>query len=1095
MTIDNPNIIPRPIVSSTGTLTAASQVELNDNSSVENAVTLTRQGGFIWLFDASTSATDPGPGNFRFDNANIASVTNIYLDKVGENARLDEYISQLISGSYIWLQDILDPSFNVLFSTDAAVGDTGGATGYFTLSVAYQRHVGTLNVTAGRRFRFEFLTIAGAGGGGSGPTNEEIQDLVAGFITAGTGLTKSYDDPGNELTLSLPNNFLAELAETDTNTFPASNRLEVDTPIQLSFIRFWLRSDEVTPANIDNAGTGLRIDEANGDLDNDGPTFSLNTNDDQTRIYFTLPDNYINLPTDLNTLWLVVKDDEGNIVDTVNVGAHATEQTSLSAEAAGMVYLFTSGLNGGSFIHYRANQTLEFFTLTVDQFFEIPQANVDNVDFTRVIKDLTEEQLEGDLQAKINAVNDIPHDDQFKLDQFVEQSTDSAPAALTGSDTIYHKLGAYDTNASEYYTTDFDTGLPPSFDSGGTTWTVVAPHDRTITSFSGLESGSVNADEVDSDVTLNGATGTFNVYRVTIPVQASATNFFVPFGTTRTVTEINPTSLVKIARDNVDPTFLATIENTQNPSTDNLRITALENKVAVIYPLAPDVDALEEWGDIYVPERAVQGVDITEGYSLLADYRGDATHYESASVTYSDAGTNVVTYTGLTSDLRRAFGFKVSGPADQVLMWLVDGANRIPFIDMTAAGNYRINNYTQARTSGTPVENEIIEVAPSQGTDRILAVGVGNAIFEIPAYPSGATVTSRSFNIDVDILVNGVDTEAGHFININVPETEEVRDRAEIRGTANLGPLHGYRHVTFTIDYRFTNPSPGDYRLIVTLQDAPSDVTVSLNDTDLIRSYTPADTVTRTDNFVTFTDPGGDYTFAGENELLVAFLAEPNNRMNAVPVTFDAASQVHELNDRTVPVPVHGFEDVEIPDQTALTGFEFRTFLADHYFRHSELATLIRGNATQWDYGLARLRTVSTTHAVTEPIDLAAGSTIGGVEPTTFDNRQLDVYQATGTGTGAGELVNNVTLPADYTDYDYVIVTEMATGTPNEWRHNTIPTTLLNSGHVADDNDFIRIQGNSDLTWNRTTRVLDVPGVTQTIYLVRLIKVGGFVSS
>lgn len=1081
MTITNPNLIPRPIVSSTGTLTAAVQVQLNDDSSVESAITNVRQSGLTWLLDTGI-VPNPADNSFSFDNATIGSVTNIYLDKTGEHGRLDEYIAQLVSGSFVWVQRADDPSFNALFTTNAAVGDTGGATGYFTLPVTFRRSVGTYTPTSGDRYIFHFLTISGTGGGGVGPTDEEIQDLVAGFLTAGTGITKVYDDPNNTLTLSLPNNFLAELDEVDTNTFTD----RVDVPADATFVRFWLRSDIVTPSTVNTPGVGLIIAEANGTLDDNGPTFSQGSNDSNVYVYVTLPDTFLDDPgTDLNNIYVVIKDSDGTIADTVQFGPNFILQSDIDGNVAGRPYRSNSGLNGGSLLHYQNNQTLELFVVTVDQFFDLPLANVDNVDLTRAIKNLPETALAGDLQAKINVVNDVPADDQFKLDQFVEQSTTSTPAALTGTDTIYYRTRGYSTNSADYFTTDFDTGLPPSFDSGGTTWTVVATHQRTITSFSGLESGSVNADLIDNDVTLTGASGTFNVYRVTIPLQASATNFFVPFGTEDTVTEINPTSLVKIDRTNVQPDFLSHIENANGTTSESARLTALENKVSTLYPLAPDVDALTNWGDIYVPERAQQEVVLTQGYDLVADYRGASTRYESTGVTYSDTGTNVVTYTGLSESLQRGFGFKVNAPANQVLMWLIDGASRIPFIDMTVGGNYRVNNYTQAATASQPT-TETSFIAPGAGTDGVIAVSGSNAIFIIPDYPAGATVTSRSASVGFDVLVNGADTQGEHFESFDIPETQEAQDRIQRTFNIFLGPLHGNRTVTVTIDYRFVVAAGPQYRFIFTLQAAPSDVTIRVQDVAVTRTYTPASTTTRTDDFQILQDAGGDYTFTGENELLMVFHPVPqSNIMNVVPVAVDSTGSIDELNDRNVPVPVHGFEDVEIPDTVALPSFEFRTFRANHYLNHSDLSSLLGDRTVQWVYGKARLRTVASIHAINEAIDLASGSTINGVTIPGGNLTPNVVYQATGIGTGAGELVASVALPADYTSYDFVHIAEYDNAS-TEWRHTDLSTVLLASG-LVDVNHNVRLQGATDMTWTSGTRTLALVGGAQEIALVILV--------
>lgn len=1082
MAITNPNIIPRPIVSSTGSLTAASQIELTDATSVENALGLIRQSGFVWLYDSTTDA-DPTNNSFSFDNVTIGSITNIYLDKDGENARIDEYLTQFSSGSFVWVQSQKDPSFNILFTTNGVVSDTGGATGYFTIPVTYNRHVGTFNPTVGDRYTFHFLAITGAGGGGAGPTNEEIEDLVAGFITAGTGVTKQYDDPAGTLTLSLPNNFLAELSEVDTNTFTD----RVDAPGDASFVRIWLRTGLVTPTNINDPGTGLLISEANGDLPNTGSTFSQTTNANNVYVYFTLPDSFVD-PLDLNTLYLVRKDPDGNIVDTIQVGSNFVLQSDIDGAAAGRPYRSNSGLDGGSFLHYVNNQTLELFIVTVNQFFDIPQVNADNVDFTRGVKNLPESALAGSVQAKLNYNHGIPDDDQFKLDQLVEVSTTSASATLTGSDTIYYKRGAFSDTLSDYFTTDFDTGLPPSFDQS-TTWLVAVPHNHTITSLVGVESGTGTATLFKDDVLITGATGTFNLYTCVVSSTSSGTNFYLFVGTRVTITEIDPTDLFKIDRDNVQPDFLTHIENTQGSTLDNQRLDALENKVSTLYPLATDVDALLDWGDIYVPERPVQEVVITQGYDLIADYRGPSTRYESAGVTYDDTGVNVVTYTGLSTSLQRIFGFKVTGVADQVLLWVIDGSDRIPFIDVTAAGTYRVNNYQQSRTAATPVSNEVIFLSLTSGGTNVMTLPQ-NAVFVVNDYPTGATDTSRSVQVGFDVLLNGSDTQAEHLQQIDVPETNIGQDRIDIVVHIPLGPLHSNRVVTVTIGYRFVFVDP-EYRLILNLVDAPSDVTLRAQNVALTRSYTPTDTVVRTDDFQVLQDAGGNYTFTGENELIVGFQPSlSGTTMDAVPVAVNSVGTIDQLNDQVTSVPHAGFEDVEIPDTTALSGFEFRTARANHFLAHSDLASLIADRTLQWAYGLARLRTVATAHAVSEPVDLASGSTLNGVAIATTSGPLVPnvVYQATAVGTSAGELVSSIALPADYTNYDFVHITEVIVGVPNEWRHTSITTHLLNSGDIG-VNDNVRIQGASDMTWTSGTRTLTIVGGSQDIYRVLLVDV------
>ena len=928
------------------------------------------------------------------------------------------------------------------------------------------------------------LTISATGAAG-GLDAEQVRDTVAAFATQGSNITITHDDVANTLTfaLSLGNSdLLADFTESDSRSFV--NKIDTE-----AVVRFWLRTNFVNSGNINNPGEGLIISEANGDLSSENDTYQDDANHFNQYLYMSLNDSYIST-ADLTTHYVVIKDSDGTIRQTLNVSTDFMNEGKFGIGGSNTFFRMIQGGLGGVFPQYRADQTIELFTETIDQFFEIPAVSADDIDVTRGVKNLPESALDAETQSKLNTSDSIPHDDQFKLDQLVEISETSASGVLSGSQALYWTFHEFSENINDYSVSDLDTGIPPNLADSTRNYIVALRHDYTITSFTGLESGTATVTEIKADILLANSTDIFNVYRVAVPSTASATNFFLANGTQVTISEIRPNSLFKIDRDNVQADFLSHIENTQSSSIDNERLTALENKVSTLYALAPDIDALLNWGDIYIPERAQQEVVLTEGYDLVADYRGPSTRYESSGVVYSDAGTNVVTYTGLTTSIQRIFGFKVPSASNQTLLWIISGSERIPFIDMTSSGNYRVNNYQQSRTASDPVSNEIIFLSLISGGTNIMTISQ-NAVFVINDYPTGATDTSRSVQVGFDVLIGGVDTQGEHIQNFNVPETNTPQDRIDTTVNINLGPLHpDNRIITVEIGYRFTLVGD-EYRLILNLLQAPDNVTLRADDVALIRNYTPADTVTRTDNFVILNGAGGDYTFTGENQLLISFDPIPGSGslIEGVPAVINSSGTVEELNNATISIPEAGFEDVEIPDTTALAGFEFRTARVDHYLSHADLARAIQDNAIQWFYGKARLRTVSTTHAVSEAVDLASGSTLNGAPITGIGNLVPNVvYQSTGTGTGAGELVASVILPVDYTNYDLIHITEMAAGVPNEWRHTIITTQLLNSGNVA-SNDYLRVQGNTDLSWTSGTRTLSSIGATQSIYSVILIDV------
>lgn len=412
-------------------------------------------------------------------------------------------------------------------------------------------------------------------------------------------------------------------------------------------------------------------------------------------------------------------------------------------------------------------------------------------------------------------------------------------------------------------------------------------------------------------------------------------------------------------------------------SNDQARLASLETKMNALYPLTPDVTDLTGWADIYNTENATQSVNITTGYSLIADYRGASTRYESAGVTYDDTGTNVVTYTGLGDNYLRGFGFKVDSPADQVLMWIVDGSDRIPFVDMVdtaGTGTFRINNYTPATTEDRSVVGEAGLPLTASGASQttLRAATADTATYTMRNYPTNATSTSRTMQLGIDVLLNGSDTEAEHLQSIDIPDTNISQSPQNFDASIYLGPLHNNRTVNVTMSYE-TRVSGSDMLVDVKLVSAPSDVTIRLNNVFTILNYTAPATIARVDNFVTLGDGAGDYEFTGETELLLTFHPfEDLGITNVVPVAVTGGT-TDQLNDVNAPFDAEQhFGSVEIPDQTALSGFEFRTFAPEHYLTHSDLAHLLSRRTTQWCYALAELRN-ATEHAVTEEVDFTQG--------------------------------------------------------------------------------------------------------------------------
>lgn len=401
-------------------------------------------------------------------------------------------------------------------------------------------------------------------------------------------------------------------------------------------------------------------------------------------------------------------------------------------------------------------------------------------------------------------------------------------------------------------------------------------------------------------------------------------------------------------------------ENTGGVS-DEHRLATLESKVAALYPLTPDVTDLTEFAGIFSPAQTAQIVDVTAGYSLMADYRGDATRYEQSGVTYDASGTDVVRYSGLTSDLRRAFGFKVTAPSDKTLLSLVDGSEVIPYVDMTAAGNFRVNNYQVATVPGTNVRDQINFLTRSAGVERLDPNEATVSTFVITEFPVGSTGRSRTLQIDLEPYnPSGSLYGSGHLANIPLPAENTPQARTTI---VEPVPIAFGNIINVTISYELRQSASDfviDFRLVSS--ESPQISAIRLTNVGTLLTYTSASTTARTDRWVTFTDEGGDYTFTGEAELLMSF--QPffdGNTTSVVGVVLQNDDTVVELNDARTLLPDPS--TVEIPDD-----IDFRTFLADHYFIHSELAHLVTRSNTQWVYGLALLRDISE-FAITGELD------------------------------------------------------------------------------------------------------------------------------
>lgn len=988
MAITNPNILTRPIVSATGQLTAASQIILNDDRNAESVMTNLESAILQWKMNtAITDATNPGATFLALNNVDkdLATIISFNTTAAIDSARFDELLEAFVVGDRIYIQERDAANVSILYRVTGTPTVDGTKV---NVPVEHERNQGPASSTF---------------------TNDAF--LVVKFF-----YTRSAGAAG------LPNQFLSEIEEVDRNVYT-----QQETEGGRDFAaRFWLRDALVTLPNINDPGTGLRIDESNGDLADDVNQFQSSANNDQAYLYVALDDNLV---ASIANLWIRILDPSGNELEAFNMATNFTEQTPLTGGANGTIYLLTSGGSGGEFVHYMKNSTISIYTAVNDPFFDIPESNANDVDFTRTIKGLQEDQLADNVVGKLNSQG-VPFDDQFKLDQLEEQTASSTSGPLTGDTQILYRVNNFSQDTADYFATTFDQGIPPSI-GRSTFWYVAVPHNVNLESFTNND-GTTNVTLFRSNfrlipsATTNNEDVVYNIYTITVPDAVSGTpTFLTPNGTEVSISQILMTSLMQIRRLNLDP--LLAQDLTADAQLEG-RVDGLDNKVALLYPLVTILAKLQDWASIFLDEQTSTDVIISAGYSLLADYRSDASRYESAGITYDAGGVDVVRYSGLSNGGLRAFGFTVTAAEAKVLMWLIDGSDLIPFIDTTVGGNIRVNNFTRSVANGEEVTNHFTPLSLSSGSSDLTQEDpLPRAEYLIPDFPAGSTNQSQTVEADFDVAVNGVNTNAGGIITFSIPAVPVEQGRENSVHTFNLGPLHNNRQVTVTIGHRL-RLVPG-YQLDFTLQGADADITLLVRSVTLLRNYTSAGVVTRTDNFVALGTASGTYTFSGNQEILchiAPYGTEHHSEIIAVAVGDDDV--VHQFNNVTLPDPTPFMDSVEIPDD-----IQFRTFLPDHYITHSDLAHLVTLAATQWVYGLALLNVIRN-RSISAALDLNAGTTIGGTQLAPRSWAAVPSFTAASSVT--------VTMPnsGQLEDFDFMEVTwhtGVGTATDNANRNYT----------------------------------------------------------
>ena len=471
--------------------------------------------------------------------------------------------------------------------------------------------------------------------------------------------------------------------------------------------------------------------------------------------------------------------------------------------------------------------------------------------------------------------------------------------------------------------------------------------------------------------------------------------------------------------------------------------------------------------------------DFVTAHAVALDTAGVTVTSSGAVLTFRSTDPSVpFTIADAVNATGNLAGAEASVLNDKTLLYIIDGSERIPFVDVTSSGNIRVNDYLPATTVDQQISNQTTFLTKQSGPATI-SQGSGNQRFAIPNFPSGSTNRSRTLQIDARIFVNGVDTRAGGFNPIvEIPATNTAQPINTVDHSFNLGESYGNRTVTIRTGYEFIVDG-ADLDVRLTVVSAPGDISVNFEgSTAASLSYTSQSVTARVDNFLSASDGLGTYTFSGWQEFLISIRpvisrsGERTGYIEVVPVAVGSDGVIHQLNDfvdsegLNVRTPTPLWSGIEVADDIG-----FKTFAADHYFTHAALAGLLLHRNEKWAYGLARLQTVNAGHSFTEAVDLATGSTIGGspLGPGTVQ-AELVVYEALNKTTGTDGLVSSVILPANYATYRYVHVTEYDSASL-QFRHAEFPTYILSAG-LVDANDNVRLQGNTLLQWTAATRTL-----------------------
>lgn len=199
--------------------TSASTATTQAGIATAQAAIAVSAAGFTYTYDSTTTASDPGSGKLRFNNATIASATALYISETtglaqaiaAEIATWDDSTSTIHTKLHLFKQS--DPATFVIFSVTGTLTDNGS---WDTLTVAYVTGSGSIANN-------DLLTIQSLRTGDKGDTGAAGTLMVANAGGTVDAITADFTPD-----VSLADNVIIEVVSAGANTI-TNPTLNTDT--------------------------------------------------------------------------------------------------------------------------------------------------------------------------------------------------------------------------------------------------------------------------------------------------------------------------------------------------------------------------------------------------------------------------------------------------------------------------------------------------------------------------------------------------------------------------------------------------------------------------------------------------------------------------------------------------------------------------------------------------------------------------------------------------------------------------------------------------------------------------------------------------